>query len=187
MATLMESHRLGGSWLRWLALTRSFDHKDEINRRDARPARCLASVVQLSELINIMSPSIHLHDELAQTHDRVVVETRFGTVAGGRSKNGAAVFLGKHMMICCPLVFPFRLTRPEIPYALPPQRFENPVPLPPEFRYQDKDYITESSCQSRWFHPPQSQRFMFGIDLWPDAVQPNNDGQSAGAGTNRYA
>lgn len=104
-----------------------------------------------------MSSLTHLHDELAQTHDRVVVETRFGTVAGGRSKNGAVVFLGKD--ICCPSVFSFDPTRlgcPEIPYALPPQRFENPVPLPPEFRYQDKDYITESSCQSKWFHQPQS-------------------------------
>jgi hypothetical protein len=105
-----------------------------------------------------MSSLIHLHDELAQTHDRVIVETRFGTVAGGRSKNGAAVFLGEHTVS----LFhrfpsePTRLRCPEIPYALPPQRFENPVPLPPEFRYQDKDYVTESSCQSRWFHKLQS-------------------------------
>jgi hypothetical protein len=41
--------------------------------------------------------SIHLHDELAQTHDRVVVETRFGPVTGGRSRNGASVFLGKSL------------------------------------------------------------------------------------------
>ena len=39
--------------------------------------------------------SIHLHEELAQTKARVVVETRFGTVTGGRSKNGAVVLLGK--------------------------------------------------------------------------------------------
>jgi hypothetical protein len=105
---------------------------------------------------SVMS-SIHLHDELAQTHDRVVVETRFGQVTGGRSRNGAAVFLGKG--ICCPLGFAFDSTRfgcSEIPYALPPQRFENPVPLPSDFRYQRRDFITESSCQSRWFHPPQS-------------------------------
>jgi hypothetical protein len=42
--------------------------------------------------------SIHLHDELAQTHDRVVVKTRFGPVTGGRSRNGAAVFLGKSLV-----------------------------------------------------------------------------------------
>jgi hypothetical protein len=99
--------------------------------------------------------SVHLHDELAQTYDRVVVETRFGPVTGGRSRNGAAVFLGKGT-ICYPLGFavdPMRLGRLEIPYALPPQRFENPVALPSDFRYQQRDYITESSCQSRWFHP----------------------------------
>lgn len=39
--------------------------------------------------------SIHLHEELAQTKARVVVETRFGPVTGGRSKNGAVVLLGK--------------------------------------------------------------------------------------------
>ena len=43
--------------------------------------------------------SVHLHDELAQTHDRVVVKTRFGPVTGGRSRNGAAVFLGKGISI----------------------------------------------------------------------------------------
>src|ERR1700761_411336 len=45
--------------------------------------------------------SIPLHDELAQTRDRVEVKTRFGPVTGGRSKNGAVVFLGED--ICCPL------------------------------------------------------------------------------------
>jgi hypothetical protein len=38
--------------------------------------------------------SVHLHDELAQSNDRVVVKTRFGPVTGGRSRNGAVVFLG---------------------------------------------------------------------------------------------
>jgi hypothetical protein len=39
--------------------------------------------------------TIHLHEELAQMKARVVVETRFGPVTGGRSKNGAVVFLGR--------------------------------------------------------------------------------------------
>ena len=39
--------------------------------------------------------SVHLHDELVQTLDSVVVDTRFGPVTGGRSRNGAVVFLGK--------------------------------------------------------------------------------------------
>jgi hypothetical protein len=44
-------------------------------------------------------PSIHLHDELAQTHEKVVVKTRFGPVTGGRARNGAAVFLGKGLPV----------------------------------------------------------------------------------------
>jgi hypothetical protein len=51
------------------------------------------------------SPLIHLHDELAQTHDRVAVKTHFGPVTGGRSRNGAVVFLGKG--VCCPSGFAF--------------------------------------------------------------------------------
>jgi hypothetical protein len=65
-----------------------------------------------------MSSLIHPHDELAQTHDRVVVETRFGTVAGGRSKNGAVVFLGKD--ICRTSVFPFAPTRLDVQKYLMP-------------------------------------------------------------------
>ncbi|KAI0307070.1 Alpha/Beta hydrolase protein [Multifurca ochricompacta] len=83
--------------------------------------------------------SVHLHEELAQTQVRVVVQTRFGPVTGGRSKNGAVVFL-------------------ELPYALAPERFGNPVSLPSEFRYEGKYYTAESSY----------------------AVQPTNDGQAAG-------
>jgi hypothetical protein len=45
---------------------------------------------------------------------------------------------------------------PEIPYALPPGRFENPVPLPSGFRYEDRDYITESSCRFNQSHVMQS-------------------------------
>ena len=36
----------------------------------------------------------------------------------------------------------------EVPYALPPGRFEDPRPLPADHRYEDKDYILESSCES---------------------------------------
>ncbi|KAI9513297.1 carboxylesterase [Russula earlei] len=104
-------------------------------------------------------PSIHLHDELAQVHDRVVVNTRFGPVTGGRARNGAAVFLGKNIQIANgEPIRHYTIERSEIPYALPPGRFENPTPLPSGFRYQDRAYITESSY----------------------AVQPTNDGQAAG-------
>jgi hypothetical protein len=44
------------------------------------------------------STPIHLHDELVQTQDRVVVQTRFGPITGGRSRNGAAIFLGKEIV-----------------------------------------------------------------------------------------
>lgn len=47
----------------------------------------------------------------------------------------------------------------EIPYALPPGRFEDPVPLPDNYRYEDKEYILETACKSsvlnkhRWWRP----------------------------------
>ncbi|KAK2467373.1 hypothetical protein APHAL10511_000608 [Amanita phalloides] len=85
-----------------------------------------------------MSCIIHLHDDLSQNKDRVSVTTRHGPVTGGRASNGAIVFL-------------------EIPYALPPKRFSDPEPLPSDHRYEEREYIKETSY----------------------AVQPNNDGQAA--------
>ncbi|PIL23205.1 hypothetical protein GSI_14514 [Ganoderma sinense ZZ0214-1] len=81
----------------------------------------------------------HLHEELARSKAVVAAETQYGTIHGRRAANGAAVFL-------------------EVPYALPPTRFADPVPLPPEFRYEEKEYILESK----------------------HAVQPKNDGQARG-------
>jgi len=81
---------------------------------------------------------LHISEELEKTGKRVSVTTRFGKVIGGRALNGAAVFL-------------------EIPYALPPGRFEDPKPLPTQgYRYLEKEYIYESKY----------------------AVQPTNDGQA---------
>lgn len=34
----------------------------------------------------------------------------------------------------------------EIPYALPPGRFEEAKPLPQDYKYEQKEYIHESSC-----------------------------------------
>ncbi|RDB18578.1 hypothetical protein Hypma_000327 [Hypsizygus marmoreus] len=79
----------------------------------------------------------HLHDELAKFPERLTVTTQYGPVIGGRAANGAAVFL-------------------EIPYALPPARFEDPRPLPDEFRYEDREFIRETRY----------------------CVQPTNDGQA---------
>ena len=68
----------------------------------------------------------------------------------------------------------------EIPYALPPGRFEDPVALPNDYRYEAKEYIRESLCQlyilfilfwllnSRWWRAIL------------DATQPLNDGQAQG-------
>ncbi|KAI5119079.1 hypothetical protein M0805_005497 [Coniferiporia weirii] len=81
----------------------------------------------------------HLSEELANNPSRVKVRTKFGTVTGGRAANGAVVFL-------------------EIPYALPPRRFQNSEPLPASYTYEDKEYVNESSY----------------------GVQPENDGQAAG-------
>ncbi|KAJ7027900.1 Alpha/Beta hydrolase protein [Mycena alexandri] len=78
----------------------------------------------------------HLHDELLKSA-RIDVETQYGKLTGGRATNGAAVFL-------------------EVPYALPPARFQDPKPLPADFRYATKEYTRELSY----------------------AVQPKNDGQA---------
>ncbi|KAH9836085.1 carboxylesterase [Rhodofomes roseus] len=82
---------------------------------------------------------VHLQDELIKSADRITVQTQFGPIKGGRAANGAAVFL-------------------EVPYALPPGRFEDPKPLPPGFQYEDKEYVYESKY----------------------CAQPTNDGQGAG-------
>ncbi|KAG6832757.1 hypothetical protein H0H87_000410 [Tephrocybe sp. NHM501043] len=70
---------------------------------------------------------VHLPEEIVKNPARVVVETRFGPVTGGRASTGAAAFL-------------------EIPYALPPGRFEDPVALPDNFKYDTREYIFETKC-----------------------------------------
>ncbi|KAH7910466.1 Alpha/Beta hydrolase protein [Hygrophoropsis aurantiaca] len=81
--------------------------------------------------------STHISQEL-QNGSSVSIETRYGPIKGGRAANGAAAFL-------------------EVPYALPPVRFEDPVPLPPTYRYEDKAFIYDTK----------------------HAFQPSNDGQGA--------
>jgi hypothetical protein len=46
----------------------------------------------------------------------------------------------------------------EIPYALPPRRFQDPRPLPPGHKYEKKEFLKESAF----------------------ATQPTNDGQAQG-------
>lgn len=93
---------------------------------------------------------VHLQEELLQSDARVTVETRYGSVRGGRAANGAAVFLGAHLVTVLKIICGLR-RRAEVPYALPPERFADPQPLPAEHVYEDKDYILESSCAC--FHP----------------------------------
>lgn len=48
----------------------------------------------------------HLHDELAQSRDRVTVSTAFGEVVGGRAKNGSVIFLGMGCeLTCCRIAY----------------------------------------------------------------------------------
>jgi hypothetical protein len=42
----------------------------------------------------------HLHDELSQNNDRISVVTHYGSVIGGRTSNGVAVFLGMTLSMC---------------------------------------------------------------------------------------
>ncbi|KAF9233740.1 Alpha/Beta hydrolase protein [Melanogaster broomeanus] len=69
-------------------------------------------------------PIPHIPHDL-QNGVSVVVDTKYGPLRGGRTTNGAAVFL-------------------EVPYALPAVRFTDPQPLPKGYRYEDKDYIHET-------------------------------------------
>ncbi len=38
----------------------------------------------------------HIQDELAANPERVVVDTKYGSLTGGRAKNGTATFLGEN-------------------------------------------------------------------------------------------
>ena len=46
-----------------------------------------------------------------------------------------------------------RCRRSEVPYALPPERFTDPVPLPTNWVYEDKEYIFESKCRLYFIDP----------------------------------
>ncbi|KAF8555837.1 alpha/beta-hydrolase [Imleria badia] len=83
---------------------------------------------------------------------RVVVETKYGPITGGRTNNGAAVFLELGFV---------DLTRPQ---RFPPVRFTDPQPLPKGYRYEDRDYVYETKREDSLYH------------------QPANDGQGAGLG-----
>ena len=46
--------------------------------------------------------------------------------------------------LCCLMRCVVLTSDAEIPFALPPGRFEDPVPLPRGYRYERKEYIRET-------------------------------------------
>lgn len=86
--------------------------------------------------------AVHLHDEL-KSSPRIHVETKYGKLTGGRAENGAAVFLGVYSIWASATDL---IPTQEIPYGLPPARFQDPKPLPPDFRYAEREYTRELNC-----------------------------------------
>ncbi|KAI6023320.1 Alpha/Beta hydrolase protein [Pisolithus marmoratus] len=86
---------------------------------------------------------------------RLIVETEYGPIRGGRTINGAAIFL-------------------EIPYALPPVRFTDSKPLPEDYCpfvkvVSPSHFSAESKIPvivyvhegySAWFYPDENFRFI---------------------------
>ena len=145
---------------------------------------------------------IHLHEELARSKATVTAETQYGTIHGRRAANGAAVFLGTFAHSSRAVFRTSDVRRvSEVPYALPPTRFADPVPLPPDFRYEDKEYILESKCKyvsfSLVLEPSSLNTYLIIPDAYrtpilrvstrdadpqiADVVQPKNDGQAEGS------
>lgn len=92
----------------------------------------------------------HIQDELLRNHDRITVQTQYGPVIGGRASNGAVGFLGASATAWShneEKISHSRHMAQEIPYALPPARFEDPRPLPLDHRYECKEYIQETACE----------------------------------------
>ena len=63
----------------------------------------------------------------------------------------------------------------EIPFALPPGRFERDKPLHEGFQYENKEYIEEYECKCL-----DNIFYEFTCNVSIDGVQPTNDGQAAG-------
>ncbi|KAG6865681.1 hypothetical protein C0991_000294 [Blastosporella zonata] len=109
---------------------------------------------------------IHLSEEISKNPERVVVNTRFGRVTGGRASTGAAAFLGAALSFeHSRIVSNLDLECAEIPYALPPRRFEDPVPLPIDFKYEDK----ETNPQTPEEYRVQFEALCRALDLDPEA------------------
>ena len=146
----------------------------------ARWPRCRHSSrsLRLGPAVPPSMSSVHLHDELAQTHDRVVVKTRFGPVTGGRSRNGAAVFLGKGTY--SPLGFALDqigMIRNTLCSSTSKIRESSSSPFGvslPAQRLHHREFLSVQIV------PYTLILVDTGVDFWLDAVQPSNDGQAAG-------
>jgi len=75
---------------------------------------------------NPFVPDDQLETELTAHSEQLVVKTKYGPITGGRATNGAPAFL-------------------EIPYAVYTGRWQDPQPLPADYRYENKVYIYESA------------------------------------------
>lgn len=101
------------------------------------------------------SSQLHIQDELLQNPERVTVQTQYGPITGGRASTGAAAFLGSYLSSFAWSSFTGDIWDPcscsrlfaELPYALPPGRFEDPQPLPADYRYANKEYLYEAGCE----------------------------------------
>ncbi|KZT66243.1 carboxylesterase [Daedalea quercina L-15889] len=80
-------------------------------------------------------PDDQLQTELTAHSERLVVDTKYGPVTGGRATNGAPAFL-------------------ELPYAIYNGRWQDPQPLPADYRYENKVYIYETAYCAQPLPPP---------------------------------
>lgn len=97
-------------------------------------------------------PIPHIPQDL-QPGISIVVQTKYGPLRGGRTTNDAAIFLGNALMplaLVNDLPDPFYPLDLEVPYALPPVRFQDPQPLPEGYRYDDKHYVVETKRDSHF-------------------------------------
>ena len=69
------------------------------------------------------------------TAERVVAKTQFGDVVGGRTKNGAQVFLST-------LPFVWLSLSIDVPYGLDGPRWTDPEPLPEGYKYST-DFVKD--------------------------------------------
>ncbi|BEI92325.1 uncharacterized protein CcaverHIS019_0411450 [Cutaneotrichosporon cavernicola] len=87
-------------------------------------------------------------EQLALPSDRVRAYTRHGPIVGGRVRNGVQVFLN-------------------VPYALPVSRWTDAAPLPPTYRYPEREYTVDGAyCaqpgRAYTAHIPVRQRLGLG-------------------------